>query len=177
MLESTTIITEEHLKTFQQILVKQILSKLQTFKLILAFIGVALILRTVFIFDIVLMILGVSFVINYWTFNTFYLFFQSKLSSRIQRKKGGMTNEIKNVIAFHDDRMVVNNFVNGEQVAELKFKYLSLFKAVRYKNGLYIYIDQNQAYIVFDNEMTIGSYEELIALLQEQLKEKFQVIA
>ena len=84
------------------------------------------------------------------------------------------TSKYLNTFSFYEDRVHVQSEVtNGkdnqfELAGEETVKYEDILKVVTYKDRLFLFVDQRQAFIVNFSSMLQGSIQELISFLKEK---------
>ena len=84
------------------------------------------------------------------------------------------TNKYLNTFSFFEDAVQVQSEIsNGrdnkfEHAGEETIQYEDVLKAVIYKDRLFLFVDQSQAFIINFNGMTQGTIQELLSFIKEK---------
>lgn len=105
-----------------------------------------------------------------------FLFLPYLLKENQKKQNENMlgSNTYLNTFSFYEDRVLVQSEVTSgkddkiEFAGEETFLYEDILKIVSYKDRLFLFINQHQAFIVNFNSMVQGTMRELISFLKDK---------
>lgn len=104
-------------------------------------------------------------------FMTVYMWFIMPL---IGYKLSAKLYSIDNQFTWYEDHFTVK--VDSEELSsESNYTYQGLLKVWEYKDFLYLYVTNNQAHLVPKDSFTKGTWDELKAVLIDQLGNRYEI--
>lgn len=173
-LTSETIISQAHIDLLREVHMQKLNKGVKRIPVSFALLGIALLLTQLLELNYFALFFGVFLLIVAFTIIPLSSYINKKVSNKLN--KALLADENKNIIEFDTDHAIITSYLNNQKIVEHKLFYSKVIKAIFYKDCLFLYIAQNQAYIILTQDMTEGTFADLIPLLKTQIGNKFTII-
>jgi len=172
-LESKSIIQQKHINLLREVTTQKLDKTLKRLTLPFCVIGILLLLWQLIEIDYFYMVSGAFVLAVGITIVPLSHFVNKKASAKLNQTI--LIDDTKNIITYESDHALVLSYINGEKIGEHKLYYNKVVRANFYQGGLLLFISQNQAYTILSEDMTEGTFGDLIPLLKTALGNKLDI--